>query len=42
MGIQGTPAFFVGDEAIPGAPEQLKSILKKEVANIREKGCSVC
>ena len=42
MGIQGTPAFFVGDEAIPGAPAELKSILKKEVANIREKGCSVC
>ncbi len=42
MGIQGTPAFFIGDQAIPGAPDELKSMLKKEVANIREKGCSVC
>lgn len=42
MGVQGTPAFFIGDEAIPGAPQELKSILKTAVANIREKGCSVC
>jgi protein-disulfide isomerase len=42
MGVQGTPAFFVGDEAIPGAPDELTSILKTAVANIREKGCSVC
>lgn len=42
MGVQGTPAFFVGDEAIPGAPTELRSILMKEVANIRENGCSVC
>lgn len=42
MGVQGTPAMFIGDEAIPGAPEDLTSILKTAVANIREKGCSVC
>ncbi len=42
IGVQGTPAFFIGDEAIPGAPQELKSILKTAVANIKEKGCSVC
>ena len=42
MGVQGTPAFFIGDEAIPGAPQELKSILKSAVANIREKGCKAC
>lgn len=42
IGVQGTPAFFIGDEAIPGAPEELTSILKTAVATIREKGCSVC
>jgi protein-disulfide isomerase len=42
MGVQGTPAMFIGDEAIPGAPQDLRSILKTAVANIREKGCSVC
>ena len=42
MGVQGTPAIFVGDEAIPGAPENLNAILKTAVAGIREKGCSVC
>lgn len=42
MGVQGTPAIFVGDEAIPGAPENLNVILSAAVAGIREKGCSVC
>ncbi len=42
IGVQGTPAFFIGDEAIPGAPQELTSILKTAVANIKEKGCSVC
>jgi protein-disulfide isomerase len=42
MGVQGTPAIFVGDEAIPGAPEDLGRILKTAVAGIREKGCSIC
>jgi len=42
MGVQGTPAIFIGDEAIPGAPENLNAILKTAVAGIREKGCSVC
>lgn len=42
MGVQGTPAIFVGDETIPGAPEDLGQILKTAVTNIREKGCSIC
>lgn len=42
IGVQGTPAFFIGDEAIPGAPDDLKEILKAEVAKISENGCSIC
>jgi protein-disulfide isomerase len=42
MGVQGTPAIFVGDEAIPGAPEDLGKILKTAIGGIREKGCSIC
>jgi protein-disulfide isomerase len=42
MGVQGTPAFFVGDEAIPGAPDNLKQILTAAVEQVRSKGCSVC
>jgi protein-disulfide isomerase len=42
IGVQGTPAFFVGDEAIPGAPDNLKQILTAAVAQVRSKGCSVC
>jgi len=42
MGVQGTPAFFIGDQSIPGAPSELKSMLEKEAANIRQNGCSVC
>lgn len=42
MGVQGTPAFFVGDEAIPGAPENLNKILSAAIQQTRDKGCSVC
>jgi protein-disulfide isomerase len=42
MGVQGTPAFFIGDEAIPGAPEELRTLLKNAVASIKSKGCSIC
>jgi protein-disulfide isomerase len=42
IGVQGTPAFFVGDEAIPGAPDNLKQILLAAVQQVRTKGCSVC
>jgi protein-disulfide isomerase len=42
IGVQGTPAFFVGDEAIPGAPDNLKQVLSTAVEQVRSKGCSVC
>jgi protein-disulfide isomerase len=42
MGVQGTPAIFVGDQAIPGAPEDLDKVLKTAIGGIREKGCSIC
>lgn len=42
IGVQGTPAFFVGDEAIPGAPENLAQVLAAAVQQVRTKGCSVC
>lgn len=42
IGVQGTPAIFIGDEAIPGAPDNLPDILKTAVAEISKNGCSVC
>jgi protein-disulfide isomerase len=42
MGVQGTPAMFIGDETIPGAPDDLQAILKTAVNEISENGCSVC
>lgn len=40
--IEGTPAFLIGDEAIPGAPEELGTMLKESIGKIRKEGCSVC
>ncbi len=42
LGVRGTPAFFVGDKMIPGAPRDLVSIMKKHAADIRKNGCKVC
>lgn len=42
MGVEATPYVFVGDEVIPGAPEDFKAQLKTAVGNVRTKGCSVC
>jgi protein-disulfide isomerase len=42
IGVQGTPAIFIGDEAIPGAPDNLKEILNTAVTDINKNGCSVC
>jgi protein-disulfide isomerase len=42
MSVQGTPAFFVGDQAIPGAPENLSQTLAKYVKDVRRNGCAVC
>jgi protein-disulfide isomerase len=41
LGVQGTPAFFIGDEAIPGAPENLRDELVTAIAEARE-GCAAC
>lgn len=42
MGVQGTPAFFIGNEAIPGAPENLDEIVTAEIEKIRKDGCDIC
>jgi protein-disulfide isomerase len=42
MGIEGTPAFFVGDKSIPGAPEDLRQILTGAIQQVRTNGCTVC
>jgi protein-disulfide isomerase len=42
MGVEGTPAFFVGDQTIPGAPDDLKKIIATALQQVRTKGCSVC
>lgn len=41
LGVQGTPAFFVGDASIPGAPENLRDELMTAIAEARE-GCAAC
>lgn len=41
LGVQGTPAFFVGDASIPGAPENLRDELITAIAEARE-GCAAC
>jgi len=41
LGVQGTPAFFIGDTSIPGAPENLRDELLQAIADARE-GCAVC
>lgn len=41
LGVQGTPAFFIGDTAIPGAPENLRDELITAIAEARE-GCAAC
>ena len=40
LGIQGTPAFFIGDQFIPGAVGH--EALSKAIAEVREEGCTVC
>lgn len=42
LGIQGTPHFLVGDRIIPGAPENLREMLSKNVSEVRKEGCKVC
>ena len=40
LGVQGTPFFLVGDQAVPGAPENLYDIFVEMVAKIRKEGCT--
>jgi protein-disulfide isomerase len=42
LGLQGTPLYLIGDQAIAGAPEDLYDQLKAKVTEVREKGCEVC
>jgi protein-disulfide isomerase len=39
LGLQGTPLYLVGDQTIPGAPDDLYDELVQKVTQIREKGC---
>ncbi len=41
LGVQGTPAIFVGDTFIPGAPENLTEELEQAIADTRE-SCRTC
>jgi protein-disulfide isomerase len=42
MGINGTPHFLVGDQAIGGAPENLYDLLEADVTQLRKTGCTYC
>jgi protein-disulfide isomerase len=42
LGINGTPHFLVGDQAIGGAPENLYDVLEGHVAELRKTGCNYC
>ena len=42
MGIQGTPHFIIGNQTIPGAPEDLLDQLKVKIAEVRQSGCNIC
>jgi protein-disulfide isomerase len=40
LGLQGTPLYLIGDRIVPGAPDDLYDQLTKNVAEVRQKGCS--
>ncbi len=42
LGVNGTPHFLVGDQSIPGAPDDLHDQLESLVAGYRKTGCSMC
>jgi protein-disulfide isomerase len=42
LGINGTPHFIVGQNVIPGAPDDLYDEMSKLVADVRKNGCKVC
>jgi len=39
LGLQGTPLYLVGDQTIPGAPDDLYDQLVEKVTEIRDNGC---
>ncbi len=41
LGVQGTPEIFVGDNAISGAPQDLRDQLIRYITEARE-GCATC
>jgi len=40
--LQGTPFYLIGDQTIPGAPEDLYDRLTEKVGEVREEGCKIC
>ncbi len=42
FGIDGTPFFFVGNQVIPGGPEDLYEQIQTKLALVRKEGCSYC
>lgn len=42
LGIQGTPHFVIGENVIPGAPQNLRELLSEKIASVRKDGCAVC
>ena len=41
IGLQGTPLYLIGDQIIPGAPEDLYDQLVARVNEVRTKGCQI-
>jgi len=42
LGVNGTPHFLVGDQAIGGAPDNLYDVLESHVVELRKTGCAYC
>ncbi|MGE0023768.1 MAG: DsbA family protein, partial [Hyphomicrobium sp.] len=42
LGVNGTPHFLVGDQAIGGAPDNLYDVLESHVVELRKTGCNYC
>jgi protein-disulfide isomerase len=40
LSLQGTPLYLVGDQVLPGAPDDLYDQLKAKVAEVRKNGCA--
>ncbi len=42
LGINGTPAYYVGDKFIGGVPPNLAEVMKNYASDIRKNGCEIC